>query len=103
MVDDEEEWRSKQKSNEDTSGKGSYCEADCMDIDNEDRRGCYVRDISIMGVKEERVWIRAEYMRIYDHCNERYQVVALLDEQAPSVVITSQSDIGKARVSFCQP
>jgi len=65
-----------------------------MDVDdNEFGRGCYVLDIGMQGIRLKKIWVRADYVRMYDLCNEEYEKA---ERQAPSVVITGQSGVGKS-------
>lgn len=84
-----------QKPNE-NPGNGS---TDENDDDNDDIiPGCYVLDIDNDALKIKRIWIRAEYIRIYDHLVEYYnQKTSQVSEKiSPSVVITGQPGIGKS-------
>jgi len=61
ILDEEEEWRSKQKST--ITSPGHEFDSD------EFGRGCYVLDIGMQGIRLEKIWVRADYVRMYDLCN----------------------------------
>lgn len=92
ILDEEEEWRRQKKSTV-TSGHVFDSNADRMDVDdNEFGRGCYVLDIGIERIPLQKIWVRADYVQIYDLCNEKYQEA---QDQAPCVVIPGQPGVGK--------
>lgn len=70
MKDEEIKWC--KAHSQSRSGEGQD-EGECMDV-NEDKTdaendiiaGCYVLDIAINGLECTRLWIRPDYMRIYD-------------------------------------
>ncbi len=60
--------------------------------------GCYVLDLGTPG--RSKVWIRKEYIRLYNYCNE-YLESRLNEQEPPSVVITGQPGIGKRFQFYC--
>jgi hypothetical protein len=86
MAIDEQEWRNSQ---------------DAIDSDPESETGpgCYPLDFQL-DLWGSRLWIRKDYIRMYDFCNQWYGEVTSKDsrgndKEAPSVVISGQSGIGK--------
>ncbi|KAH9007281.1 hypothetical protein EDB86DRAFT_2870989 [Lactarius hatsudake] len=63
------------------------------DDDDDDETGCFTLDLSttIIGLK---LWVRKEYIKIYDVCNE-YLKSATNEDGPLSVVITGQPGIGE--------
>ncbi len=96
----DEEWRRPQKSVGDSPG-GVTDESMDVDVDDDEiGPGSYILDIGIKGLSYSKIWIRADYIRIYDYCNDHYNrsmSIFLLSnkKEAPSVVITGQPGIGK--------
>ena len=66
---------------------------DELDPDDDVISGCYMLDIGIDGLFSK-VWIRAEYIRIFNAINAYYDDPPLID-RAPCVVITGQPGIGE--------
>ncbi|KAI0293197.1 hypothetical protein BC826DRAFT_1015754 [Russula brevipes] len=76
-------WRSQQ--GETTVGRN--------EIDEE----CFVLDFNMHDDQCSRLWVRKDYVRIYDHCDQHFKdTMKHLGHGAPSVVITGQPGIGKA-------
>jgi len=100
MVSEEAEWRGSQKSVGDDSGDMSDGEVDPMDVDMDEQDdeigpGCYVLNMGIETLPHSKIWIRTDYIRIYDYCSEYYELCRSLPHKAaPSVVITGQPGIG---------
>ncbi|KAH8994357.1 hypothetical protein EDB86DRAFT_2926188 [Lactarius hatsudake] len=85
MEDEEEEWRKAQPENE------------LMNADEDGDvigPGCYILDLGIPGLGRSKLWIRKEYIQLYDFC-EKY-LDSCRGEEPPSVVITGQPGIGKS-------
>jgi hypothetical protein len=58
--------------------------------------GCYVLDINIPGLPISRLWIRADYIRIFNYFQTIYDDYADLTEKAPSGVLTGQPGVGES-------
>lgn len=86
MAVEESEWRSAQTplSN--------------MESELEINPGCYMLDISIEGLPFPKIWIRAEYIRIFAYLEYHYNHERV-HNLAPSVVITGQPGIGEFLVA----
>jgi len=63
--------------------------------------GCFVLDFHIKSLRISKLWVRQDYIRLYDYCNTHYNDVWSYSEpdwpppSAPSVVITGQPGIGE--------
>ncbi len=85
MEDEEKEWRKTQPENE------------LMNADVDEDAigpGCYILDFGIPDIGRSKLWIRKEYIRLYDFC-EKYLESHRTKQVPPSVVITGQPGIGK--------
>jgi hypothetical protein len=69
-------------------------EATTADPDDDIIPGCYMLDIGIDGIPFSKIWIRAEYIRIFNALSAYYNT-PFLQPQAPAVVITGQPGIGE--------
>ncbi len=65
------------------------------ELDDDIIEGCYSLEIGIKGFAFPRIWIRAEYIRIYDALEARYQKPSY-PHLASAVIITSQPGVGKS-------
>ncbi|KAF9502706.1 hypothetical protein BS47DRAFT_1070022 [Hydnum rufescens UP504] len=67
------------------------------DVEDEDSLpGCYYLDIDIEGLQPQGLWIRPDYVRIYDalHCD--YPSPMVRTGNTPCAVITGQPGVGKS-------
>jgi hypothetical protein len=94
MKDEESEWRDTQ---EDTQ------EDEHMDQDQDETAdmddiipGCYVLDIGIPGMAISRLWIRADYIRIFNFFQDYFNDYAKPMDRVPSAVLTGQPGIGES-------
>ena len=93
MKDEEDKWRRDHPENE----RFAVDEEDNEDMANEIGQGCYPLDFGIPDLARSKLWIRKEYIRIYDGCevfyndNERFG-----GGIAPSAIITGQPGISKS-------
>ena len=62
--------------------------------DDEIHPGCYVLDINIRGVELKKIWVRADYIRMFKYA-EKFYADNLFE--SPCLVITGQPGIGE----FC--
>ncbi|EDR06022.1 uncharacterized protein LACBIDRAFT_294749 [Laccaria bicolor S238N-H82] len=69
--------------------------ATTMDPDDDIIPGCYMLDINIDGLKYSKLWIRAEYIRVFNSVNAYYDEPTSTPG-APCVVVTGQPGIGKS-------
>ena len=65
-----------------------------MDYESDIGPGCYILNIDMEGGCSK-LWVRSEYIRMYDFCNEIYNRPRYPDEMTPLVVITGQPGIGQ--------
>jgi hypothetical protein len=56
--------------------------------------GCYMLDIGIDGIQFSKIWIRAEYIRIFNSLNAYYNT-PVFQPRAPAAVVTGQPGIGE--------
>ena len=83
MTEEEQEWR---RSHPDVGDR----------FGTEIGPGCYALDFGMEHLERSKLWIRTEYLQIYDYSNEHYdKVKSLVSGIAPSVVITGQAGIGE--------
>lgn len=97
MQDEETRWRETQPENE--SMDVDVDETAEEDEDDEiGAGGCYTLTLDMPGIGRSPLWIRKEYIRIYDFC-ERHLASHRRGPEPPSVVITGQPGIGKCLAS----
>lgn len=88
MEDEEAEWRR------------GYAERgfrdERLDEDDDMMPGCYFFDIGIDGLGMSSLWIRADYIRIYDFFQTYFNKYAKPRGRAPSAVLTGQPGIGES-------
>ena len=111
MEEEEEEWRNAQpppltgdeghdrddKMDGDRDGDAGMDEDEGMDQgdkDNDVIPGCYMLDISIEGLEISKMWIRAEYIQIFDYIEAFFKKPGFPPGRPPSAVITGQPGIG---------
>jgi|SRR6266550_5481428 len=106
MEDEEQEWRNAQLAMPmEGSGLGNehWGEDESMDVDMSEEqgldddfiKGCYFLEIGI-GSTPLRIWIRAEYISIYNVLEAHYQKPSYANRRAPVAVITGQPEIGES-------
>ena len=66
--------------------------------------GCFVLDLGIKKFLTYKLWVRQDYIRIYDHCHRHYEGVRAEREQEtgflpPVTIITGQPGIGESSSS----
>ena len=75
-------------------------EGQLMDVDgSEVGPGCFALDLEISYLQASRLWIRKDYIRIYDECKKNYDRPRSGVPKPRSVVITGQPGIGDASPS----
>jgi hypothetical protein len=91
MAIDEQEWRDSHE------GRAMMDGDDDDDPESEIGPGCYPLELP-MCPRCKRLWVRKDYIRLYDFCEQWYERVtgdnSRVDKKAPSVVITGQSGVG---------
>ena len=100
MLDEEQEWRNSQPlipAVGDDSELGS--EDRPMDVDFDVGAdvipGCYVLNIGIKGLERSKIWIRADYIRVYNYLEARNDGTSEAEGVAPGAIITGQPGIGE--------
>jgi len=60
-------------------------------------RGCFALDLDVNSFRVSKLWVRKDYIRIYDHCDQYYEVTCNEQNQhpAPTVIITGQPGCGE--------
>ena len=101
MEDEEQEWRNAQPPTVSVQGSGlgddkpmDVDTSEGEDLDDDFIKGCYSLEIGIKRLRISRVWIRAEYIRIYNALEAYYQKRPSISNQALAAVITGQPGIG---------
>ncbi|KAF8516562.1 hypothetical protein BU17DRAFT_76626 [Hysterangium stoloniferum] len=97
MTDERDTWRK-------ADGQGALNEF-AMDVDDDGEAeilpDCYSLGIGIKGFTRQFIWVRAEYIRIFDACQRQYEETitpmpgCYFSGEPPSFVITGQPGIGK--------
>jgi hypothetical protein len=95
MVQDQDQGKRKatDKCGDDVMNEG---EGEATDEDDDILPGCYDLDISIDGMAPSSLWIRADYIRIYNFFQAHYDKHAHPMARAPSAVLTGQPGIGES-------
>ena len=63
-------------------------------MDDDDIPGCYPFSV---GIEDITVWIRADYIRIYEALQDYYEKTTKQSGRTPSAVVTGQPGIGESR------
>jgi hypothetical protein len=99
MAVEEQEWRRAQSPDPSMSGDDpvedvneSMDEGLDTDTDDDIIPGCYLLDI---GIGVSKIWVRADYIRIYDFLEAHYMKPAAPSFQAPAAVIAGQPGVGE--------
>ena len=71
---------------------------DFSDLDDDIIPGCYMLDIDLKGFPYPKIWIRADYIRVFNYLQVVYDRPRLHDI-APAVVITGQPGIGECLIA----
>jgi hypothetical protein len=94
MTIEEQEWRDSQEAMDLAM---EVADDDDSNPESETGPGCYPLDFRIHS-RGPRLWIRKDFIRMYDFCDQWYEQVTSMgsraNRQAPSVVITGQSGVG---------
>jgi hypothetical protein len=109
MADEEREWRNTQLAvggelgDKDQDGDTRIGEAgddgtDETELDDDIIPGCYTLDIGIVGLPYSRIWIRSDYIRVYDYLNRHYNKP--VPGRAPSATLTGQPGVGGSLCRF---
>jgi len=63
--------------------------------ESEVAQGCFSLELGIPGLRISKLWVRKDYLRIYDHCNEHCEKVRKAEHLSPSAIITGQPGVGE--------
>ena len=97
MTIEEQEWRDSQEAMDLAM---HVADNDDGNPQSETGPGCYPFEICFQPcMRSLRIWIRKDFMRMYDFCDQWYErvsgsMVSRANKQAPSVVIAGQSGVG---------
>ena len=96
-----------------TPSEGQPMSIDEDEKESEDEResevgpGCFILNLDIEDSPIPRLWVRKDYIRLYDFCNGHYEMARESLEKtptlAPAIVITGQPGIGKPFFSSSRP
>jgi hypothetical protein len=89
MKDEESEWRKSQI-------RIDQDEDEITDEDDDIISGCYVLDISIPRMPVSHLWIRADYIRVFNFFQAFFDTHAKPMAKVPSGVLTGQPGIGES-------
>ena len=92
MKDEELEWRK----SESQSAQIRIHKGELADAEDDIISGCYVLDIGIPEIPVSRLWIRADYIRIFDFFQKWFDNYARPMARVPSGVLTGQPGIGES-------
>ena len=95
MADEEQKWRDAQPPIGEDENMDVDVSGEEDDDDDDIIEGCYSLEIGIKDFEYPRIWIRAEYIRIYNALEDRYRTPSY-PYLAPAVVITGQPGIGES-------
>ena len=107
MADEEKKWRDAQPPipvegaglGNERQGEDESMDVDVSgeeELDDDIIEGCHTLEIDIEGFEFPRIWIRAEYIRIYDALEAFYRKPSYPPYLAPAFVITGQPGIGES-------
>ena len=72
-------------------------EGEATDEDEDDIPGCYPFSV---GIEDITVWIRADYIRVYEAVEDHYKKALKRSGRTPSAVVTGQPGIGESHYSL---
>jgi hypothetical protein len=93
MAVEESEWLTQKSVSDLVESDG-----DRMDVDNQIDPGCYMLDIGIQDIPLQNIWIRTDYIRVFDYVQQYYDGVRV-QNIAPAIIITGQPGIGNSLVA----
>ena len=101
MQDEETMWRETQPEEEPLNVEDDNQKPEEHEKEEDDiGPGSYILtlDIPNMPLEVSQLWIRQEYIRVYDFC-EKYLEACIPANLTPSVILTGQAGIGSSRAS----
>ncbi|KAF8310229.1 hypothetical protein F5887DRAFT_1067704 [Amanita rubescens] len=101
MLHEEQEWRNSQQpipavGDELETEDRMDMDFDVNDVGADVIPGCYVLNIGIEALERSKIWIRADYIRVYNYLETINDGISEAEEVAPGAIITGQPGIGKS-------
>jgi hypothetical protein len=87
--------RGKDQDGDESMGEGG---GEITDVDDDIIPGCYLLDLDIETINPMKIWIRADYIRVYNHVETYYETPGFPPNRAPCVVLAGQPGIGKSLI-----
>lgn len=104
MLHEEQEWRNSQQPipavGDELETEDLPVDFDVNDVGADVVPGCYVRNIGIKGLERSKIWIRADYIRVYNYLETINDGTSEAEEVAPGAIITGQPGIGEFPFRF---
>jgi hypothetical protein len=105
MLHEEQEWRNSQQpipavGDELETEDRMDIDFDVNDVDADVIPGCYVLNIGIEGLEYSKIWIRADYIRVYNYLEKINDGTSKAEGIAPGAIITGQPGIGEFPFRF---
>jgi hypothetical protein len=105
MVDEAQEWRNGQLPipalGGELGGEDQRMDVDVDDVDDNIISGCYVLNIDVEGLEFSKIWIRADYIRVYNFLETRNSSSRPVG-RAPGAILTGEPGIGEFPLSLYQ-
>ena len=79
----------------DEDGNEGMYGSETTDLDDDIIPGCCFLNISIAGLKYQKIWVRADYIQAYGYLENRNNKFASTAGRPPAVVLTGQPGIGE--------
>ena len=100
MLDEEQEWRNSQPlipavGDDSELGREDRPMDVDFDVGADVIPGCYVLNIGIKGLERSKIWIRADYIRVYNYLETMNDGTSEAEGVAPGAIITGQPGIGE--------
>lgn len=80
-----------------------HVDFDVSDVGDDVIPGCYVLNIGISGLERSKIWIRADYIRVYNFLETIDDGTSKAKDMAPGAIITGQPGIGEFLFLFHLP
>ena len=80
-----------------------HVDFDVSDVGDDVIPGCYVLNIGISGLERSKIWIRADYIRVYNFLETIDDGTSKAEDMAPGAIITGQPGIGEFPFLFHLP
>ena len=105
MLHEEQQWRNSQQpipavGDELETKDRTAVDFDVNDVGADVIPGCYVLNIDIKGLDRSKIWIRADYIRVYNYLETINDGTSEAEGVAPGAIITGQPGIGEFPFRF---